>query len=127
MRRQTLLLACGIILSVSTAPLFSQEAATVGATPAPVTFTTQEDHRNMMEQLGITKLRPGPSGNPSAPNSANYDEAVANPYPELPEILKLKDGSLVTTPEQWWNKRRPEIVEDFDREVLGAFRPIYRK
>jgi (4-O-methyl)-D-glucuronate---lignin esterase len=119
MRRRTLLLACGMILSGSTIPLFSQEAATGGLTPAPVTFTTQEDHRNMMEQLGITKMRPGPNGNPSAPNSANYDEALANPYPELPEILKLKGGSPVTTPEQWWSKRRPEIVEDFDREVLG--------
>ena len=35
----------------------------------------------MMAQLGIRKLRPGPSGNESAPNHANYDEALANPYP----------------------------------------------
>ena len=35
----------------------------------------------MMEQLGIKALRPGPSGNESAPNHANYDEALANPYP----------------------------------------------
>jgi hypothetical protein len=84
-----------------------------------VTFTTQEDHRNMMDQLGITKLRPGPSGNPSAPNSANYDESLANPYPNLPEVLTLKNGDRVTTPDQWWNPRRPEIVEEFDREVYG--------
>jgi hypothetical protein len=25
----------------------------------------------------------------------------------------------VTTAQQWWTKRRPEIVEDFDREILG--------
>ena len=36
----------------------------------------------MMEQLGIKALRPGPSGNEPAPNHANYDEAIANPYPE---------------------------------------------
>ena len=38
----------------------------------------------MMEQLGITKLRPGPSGQPNATNSANYDQAKANPFPNLP-------------------------------------------
>jgi hypothetical protein len=83
------------------------------------TFTTQEDHRNMMEQLGITKLRPGPSGQPNAPNAANYDESRANPFPNLPEVLRLKNGEPVTTAEAWWNKRRPEIVEDFEREVVG--------
>ena len=32
------------------------------------TWTTADDHRNMMEQLGIKALRPGPSGNEQAPN-----------------------------------------------------------
>ena len=85
----------------------------------PVTFTTQEDHQQMLRQLGITKLRPGPSGNPDAPNAANYDEAKANPYPEWPEILKLEDGTPVTTADAWWKQRRPEIVELFEREVYG--------
>lgn len=87
--------------------------------PQPKNWTTAEDHRNMMEQLGIRALRPGPSGNENAPNHANYDEATANPFPHLPEVLTLKDGRKVTTPEMWWNLRRPEIVEDFEREVLG--------
>ena len=47
--------------------------------PPLVTFTSQQDHDNMMQQLGIKKLRPGPSGNESAPNHANYDESLANP------------------------------------------------
>jgi hypothetical protein len=72
-----------------------------------------------MEQLGIRSLRPGPSGNEKAPNAANYDEATANPFPDYPEILRLKDGRPVTTAEMWWKQRRPEIVEDFEREVLG--------
>ena len=73
----------------------------------------------MMDQLGIKALRPGPSGTETAPNHANYDEATANPYPSLPPVLTLKNGKKVTTPAMWWNQRRPEIVEDFDREVLG--------
>jgi hypothetical protein len=73
----------------------------------------------MMELLRITSLRPGPSGNPRAANAANYDEDKANPYPQLPDPLLLKNGRQVTTPEIWWNDRRPEIVEDFDREIYG--------
>ena len=41
------------------------------------------------------------------------------PYPNLPDVLTLKNGKKVTTAKVWWNQRRPEIVEDFDREVLG--------
>jgi len=82
-------------------------------------WTAEEDRKNMMDQLGITQIRPGPSGNEQAPNHANYDEALANPFPNLPEVLTLKNGKKVTTPQMWWNERRPEIVEEFDREVLG--------
>ena len=74
----------------------------------------------MMEQLGIQTLRPGAEGmNRQAPNYQNTDEAKANPYPNLPDPLRLKNGKRVTTPKMWWKQRRPEIVEDFDREVYG--------
>jgi hypothetical protein len=73
----------------------------------------------MQQQLGITKLRPGPSGTVGRPNQANYDEALANPFPNLPEVLKLENGRAVTTAQQWREQRRPEIVELFEREVLG--------
>jgi len=82
-------------------------------------WTAAEDHQSMMDQLGIKALRPGPSGNESAPNHANYDESKANPFPNLPDALTLKNGKRVTTAEMWWNQRRPEIAEDFEREVLG--------
>jgi hypothetical protein len=95
--------------------------------PQPVTFTTQEDHRNMLEQLGITRLRPGRSPNQGSSNAANYDEALANPYPNLPDPLVLKNGERVTTPEAWWTQRRPEIIEDFEREVVGRVPPTVPK
>src|SRR6516165_8808380 len=78
-----------------------------------------QDHQNMMAQLGIRKLRPGPSGSESDRNHANYDEAVANPYPDLPEVLTLKNGQKVTSAGMWYMQRRAEILEDFDREVFG--------
>jgi hypothetical protein len=90
-----------------------------GDLPEPKNWTAAEDHQNMMEQLGITALRPGPSGNEQAPNHANYDESTANPFPVLPDPLTLNDGRKVTTAAAWWNQRRPEIVELFEREVYG--------
>lgn len=73
----------------------------------------------MMDQLGIKALRPGPNGNESTPNPANYDESKANPFPDLPDPLTLKNGNKATTAEAWWKQRRLEIVEDFEREVVG--------
>ena len=81
----------------------------------------RDDHADMLSQLGITRLRPGFDGRAAvgAPNAANYDAARANPYPDWPDALTLKDGRRVTTAETWWQERRPEIVEDFEREVYG--------
>src|ERR1035438_5074108 len=89
------------------------------ATPQAVTPTADQDHQNMMDQLGIKALRPGPSGDEKAPNHANYDESQANPYPALPDPLTLNDGRKVTTPEMWRNTRRPELVEMFSNYVYG--------
>ncbi len=80
---------------------------------------TQADYENMLVQLNITSTRPGPSGNPSAPNAANSDEAKATQYTSLPDPLVLKNGKKVTDAKTWWNKRRPEIAEDFNKEIYG--------
>jgi hypothetical protein len=77
-----------------------------------------QDHQLMMRKLGITELRPGPSGNPEAPNAANTDESKASPYTSLPDPLIFNDGTAVNTAEEW-GKRRLEILEDFDREIYG--------
>jgi hypothetical protein len=108
----SILLGLGLLSS----PRSSGQTA---AAPPPATFTQDEDHQNMLDQLGIKALRPGPSGDEKAPNHANYDESLANPYPNLPDPLTLKNGKKVTTAEMWWKERRPEIVEDFEREMYG--------
>ncbi len=77
----------------------------------------------MMDQLGIKALRPGANGNEKAPDHANYDESKANPFRDLPDALTLKSGQKVTTANQWWHERRPAIVEDFEREVVGRVPP----
>jgi hypothetical protein len=103
----------GCIAFIQTTPVDSSKY------PRLTIFTAQQDHDNMMQQLGIKSVRPGPSGDATAPNHANYDEAVANPCPQLPDILTTKNGKKVTTADMWWKVRRPEIVEDMEREVYG--------
>jgi hypothetical protein len=93
--------------------------AQTSAAPPLVTFTADQDHQNMMDQLGIKALRPGYSGNEKAPNHANYDESLANPYPNVPDPLVLNNGQKVTTPETWWKVRRPELIEMFSKYVYG--------
>ena len=85
-----------ISLSCVCAAAAMGQSGPASATPPPVTFTSDQDHQNMMDQLGIKALRPGPSGNENAPNHANYDEAKANPYPDLPDPLTLNDGQKVS-------------------------------
>ncbi len=95
-------------------------SAQIGAAEAQA---TEQDHQLMMDRLGIRQLRPGPSGDPTAPNHANYDESKANPYPDWPDPLVMRDGRSVTTPEMWRRLRRPEIVDAFEREVYGRVPP----
>ena len=99
--------------------LFITLRVSAQSTPPPVTFTAEQDHQNMMDQLGIKALRPGPSGNENDANHANYDESKANPCPTLPDILTLKNGKKVTTADTWWKVRRPEIVQDLENEMYG--------
>ncbi|HEV3164015.1 MAG TPA: hypothetical protein VGZ22_08280 [Isosphaeraceae bacterium] len=114
MPRVVLSAALSCVLAI---PAAAQE--TKPANPAPLQLTTQEDHKLMMEALKIESLRRGADPrNRDAPNAVNYDESQVKAF-TLPDPLVCKDGTKVTTPEDWWQKRRPEIVEDFDREVYG--------
>jgi hypothetical protein len=100
----------------------SDSAARAGAAAQPpVHLTAEQDRKRMLDLLGIkeTDLRRRPDGNASSANSTNYDEAKANVYPNLPDPLMLKSGDRVTSPEVWRDQRRPEIIEDFNREILG--------
>lgn len=74
-----------------------------------------DDHRNMMEQLGVKSLRRGADPN----NPATYDKAAANRYLDsMPDALTMRDGTPVTTPDQW-QRRRTELLEDFASELYG--------
>jgi hypothetical protein len=47
-----------------------------------------------------------------------YSEDSVPPY-TLPDPLVLASGARVTTAEQWWRQRRPELLHLFETEVYG--------
>ncbi|HEY1676500.1 MAG TPA: acetylxylan esterase [Candidatus Sulfotelmatobacter sp.] len=110
---------CLYTLAIAAGCSYAAAQVTEGARAQSGHLTSEQDHQRMMDLLHITSIRRGADGDPKSSNAANYDESKANPYPKLPDPLVLKNGQKVTTAEIWWTKRRPEIVEDFDREIYG--------
>ena len=111
MRRTTTLIARLNRVGIGVSALIVA-AVMLHARPLPATY---DDHQNMMEQLGVKKIRRGPDPN----NQATFDEATANPYTNsLPDVLTMNDGTKITRPSQW-PARRAEIQADFEREVYG--------
>jgi hypothetical protein len=83
-------------------------------------MTSEQDRQNMLDQLHITSLRPGANNHdPNALNKPNYDDSKANPFPNLPDPIVLNNGRRVSTAEEWWKVRRPQIVEYFDEDIYG--------
>jgi len=85
----------------------------------------------MMELLGTTSIRRGRDGmNTNSPYYANYDEAQANPFPQLPDALVLKNGKKVTTADTRTLRTgrdswilRPGILNPLPRLEPGEFPP----
>jgi hypothetical protein len=74
-----------------------------------------------LKELGITAMQSGKTAyDIGKPGNANYDESVANPYPKIPDVLIMNDGTKVTTRERW-QKRRAEIKAFFDENVYGKY------
>ena len=48
-----------------------------------------------------------------------YDEAKVPPY-DLPPILMSSEGKPITTPEEWFNIRRPQLMALFGNLVYGV-------
>jgi hypothetical protein len=108
-------------------PLASQtgSATTPAARPSTsgtsVHLTAADDRERLLRLLGIqdSQMRRPPASDAHTANAANYDEAKANLYPDLPDPLQMKNGKRISSENEWWSQRRPEIVADFEREILG--------
>lgn len=90
-----------VMLAPGPQPVARGADPVAGQLAPPVQMSPEDDRRRMMDLLHIASLPPGASG--SSP--ATYDEATANPFPVLPDALRMKSGRTVTTAAQW--RRRP--------------------
>jgi hypothetical protein len=126
MKTITAMICAGVLTTsyafaqTATTPAVARPARVQSPEMAAMAAATEKDHQNMMDQLHIKELRKGRDGNDStSANYANYDESKSNPFPTWPDPLTEKSGKKVTTAKEWKNVRRPEIVEDMDREMYG--------
>ena len=110
------LVSCAALLLI--AAVASQQSTEASSNNREL-LTAEQDHARLMQLLHIRFLRRGADGDPKSPNAANMDESKANTFGPPPEPLILRNGKRVDSPEIWWKQRRPEIVEDFEREVYG--------
>jgi hypothetical protein len=104
-------------------------AQTAGTTLAACPSSTQKNPANAvaiaerdreLKVLGITQMKPAIGAfNIGKPCNANYDEALANPYPKLPDALTTRAGEQVSTASQWRHERRQEIIELLQNQVYG--------
>ena len=63
----------------------------------------------------------------------NYDDVAEGFFPGFQswrvgtytpiDLLRMNDGTLITTPEQWWSRRRPELLKDVQEQVWGVVPP----
>jgi len=104
------------LVAVLSTIVFAQQPPT--HFPPVVHLNADQDHQRILDLLHITSLRRGPDGDPKSSNAANVDESKVRPY-SIPDPLLLKNGHKVTSAQIWWSQRRPQIVDDFDRDILG--------
>ena len=118
-------------ISISVSPVAALLPAILLAQPSPpaqqqdrtreqIQAASEAERAREMKLLGIGALRPTVSArDPSAPDFANFDEAKANPFPDLPSLLTTSAGKPVATAAQWWDVRRPEIARLLDENIYG--------
>lgn len=118
-RSQICLLLVSALLGMI--PAGAQKPASAASNAAVVHLTAAQDRERMLHLLGLkdSDMRRPPASDPKSPNATNYDDAKANVYTNVPDPLMLEDGKRTTTAQEWWSVRRPQIVEDFEREILG--------
>jgi len=99
---------------------FSFYAQNTSALRDSINRYSYADFLQMKKTLGIEQEnRPGPSGNPNDPNSANFDESQVHEY-SLPSLLTTQSDIEVNSVTDWENHRRPELIEAFESEMYGA-------
>jgi hypothetical protein len=118
-----MLLASGCIPLIAGAQTSAPAPAAppTAADRAAIAAASSAERDREMKLLGIAEIQPSATAyDIGKPGNANYDESKANPYPKLPDLFIMNDGTKVTTAAQW-QKRREEIKALFDENVYGKY------
>lgn len=108
-------------LSIAAAQAPASASRPAAPDRAAIGAASTAEREREMKLLGIKDMQPGVTAyDIGKPGNANYDEAKANPYPNLPPLLVMKDGTKVKTAAQW-KKRREEIKAAFNENVYGKY------
>ena len=68
----------------------------------------------------LVRLGPGRADEPKNHDlDVVYDESKVPPY-ALPPVLVTAEGKTITTPEEWFNLRRPQILSLFANLIYGV-------
>jgi hypothetical protein len=111
-----LLLSFAIVM-----PAQGQAAPPTEAERAAIAAASRAERDRELKLLGISEMQaPATAYDIGKPGNANYDEAKANPYPKLPDVLTMNNGTTVKTAAQW-AKRSAEIRAMFDENVYGKY------
>jgi hypothetical protein len=104
-----------LTLGLALTPGLRGQGAAAGQPPL-VQLTRDEDFERTRKLLGLSG--PPPAG-ASSTSPETFNESVANPFPNLPDPLRLNNGQRVTSAAVWNTQRRAELLELFEREVYG--------
>jgi hypothetical protein len=117
--RKTTLIA--LLLAGSCAGAVAQMTMPSAAERAALAAASTQEREREMKLLGIGEMQtPLSAYDIGKPGNANYDEANANPHPNIPPLMVMADGTPVKTAAQW-KKRRAEIRKLFDDNVYGRY------
>jgi hypothetical protein len=114
-------LIAGALSCLVASAVLAQAGLPTDAERAAIAAASRAERDRELRLLAITEMQPGATAYDSGkPGNANYDEAKANPYPQLPQLLTMNDGTQVRTAAQW-SRRRAEIKELFAEDIYGKF------
>jgi hypothetical protein len=124
------ILFTGTLLAVVAFTASAQQTAPAApATPrmptpeerAALSAASAAERSRELKLLSVTAMQPPATAyDIGKPGNANYDESRANPYPNLPALLVMKNGKKVTTSAQW-SARRKELLDLFAENVYGKY------
>src|ERR1700742_1381500 len=97
---KVLLVSCASLsMTASVAAQTQTPAAPSASDRAAIAAASRAERDRELKLLGISEMQPPATAyDIGKPGNANYDESKANPYPRLPDVLVMSDGTPVKTP-----------------------------